>query len=59
MARFSNLRVLPSSSGCENRRPSGRRGSQWAFQGIETGIFGLLAAGLLAVTAYALVHRDA
>jgi hypothetical protein len=31
----------------------------WAFQGIETGIFVLLAAALLGVTAWALVHRDA
>jgi hypothetical protein len=31
----------------------------WAFQGIETGIFVLLAAGLLAVTAFLLVRRDA
>jgi hypothetical protein len=36
---------------------------QWAsrmsFQGIETGIFVLLAAALLAVTAIAVLHRDA
>jgi hypothetical protein len=31
----------------------------WAFQGIEAGIFVLLAAALLAVTAVALVRRDA
>jgi len=30
----------------------------WTFQGIETGIFVLLAAGLLAVTAMALLRRD-
>ena len=31
----------------------------WAFQGIETGIFVLLAAALLAVTAIAVLRRDA
>jgi hypothetical protein len=31
----------------------------WAFQGIETGIFVFLAAALLAVTAIAVLHRDA
>jgi hypothetical protein len=31
----------------------------WAFQGIETGIFVLLAAGLIAMTAIVLLHRDA
>jgi hypothetical protein len=31
----------------------------WAFQGIETGIFVLLAAGLLAVAAVVLLRRDA
>jgi hypothetical protein len=31
----------------------------WAFQGIETGIFILLAAILLAVTAVVLLRRDA
>jgi len=31
----------------------------WAFQGIETGLFVLLAAALLAVTAVALIRRDA
>ena len=37
-------------------QPSGR---YWAFQSIETGIFVLLAAALLAVTAYVLINRDA
>jgi hypothetical protein len=31
----------------------------WAFQGIETGIFVLLAAALIAMTAIVLLHRDA
>jgi hypothetical protein len=31
----------------------------WAFQGIETGIFVLLAAALLAVTAFVVLRRDA
>jgi ABC-type transport system involved in multi-copper enzyme maturation permease subunit len=31
----------------------------WAFQGIETGIFGVLAAALIAVTAVTLLRRDA
>jgi hypothetical protein len=31
----------------------------WAFQGIETGIFILLAAILLTVTAVVLLRRDA
>ena len=31
----------------------------WAFQGIETGIFLVLAAGLIAVTAVTLLRRDA
>jgi hypothetical protein len=31
----------------------------WAFQGIETGIFVLLAAALIAVTAIAVTRRDA
>ncbi len=31
----------------------------WAFQGIETGIFAVLAAALIAVTAIALLRRDA
>jgi hypothetical protein len=31
----------------------------WAFQGIETGIFVLLAAALIAVTALAVLRRDA
>ncbi|MGO9292762.1 MAG: hypothetical protein ACLP52_02580 [Streptosporangiaceae bacterium] len=31
----------------------------WAFQGIETGIFVLLAAALIAVTAIAITRRDA
>ncbi len=37
-------------------QPAGR---YWAFQGIETGIFVLLAAILLAVTAVVLLRRDA
>jgi hypothetical protein len=37
-------------------QPGGR---YWAFQGIETGIFVLLAAGLLAVAAVVLLRRDA
>lgn len=31
----------------------------WAFQGIETGIFVVLAAALLAVTFWVLKRRDA
>jgi hypothetical protein len=31
----------------------------WAFQGIETGIFAVLAAALLAVTAIVVLRRDA
>ena len=31
----------------------------WAFQGIETGVFVVLAAILLAVTAVVLIRRDA
>jgi hypothetical protein len=31
----------------------------WAFQGIETGIFAVLAAALIAVTAIAVLRRDA
>ena len=31
----------------------------WAFQGIETGIFVLLAAALIAVTAIVVTRRDA
>ena len=31
----------------------------WAFQGIESGIFLVLAAGLIAVTAMVLLRRDA
>ena len=31
----------------------------WAFQGIETGIFVLLAAALIAVTAIVVLRRDA
>jgi len=37
-------------------QPAGR---YWAFQGIETGIFVLLAAALLAVTAILVLRRDA
>ena len=37
-------------------QPAGR---YWAFQGIETGIFVLLAAALLAVTAMVVLRRDA
>jgi len=37
-------------------QPAGR---YWAFQGIETGIFVLLAAALLAVAAVVLLRRDA
>lgn len=37
-------------------QPAGR---YWAFQGIETGIFVLLAAALIAVTAIAVTRRDA
>jgi hypothetical protein len=37
-------------------QPAGR---YWAFQGIETGIFVVLAAILLAITAVALLRRDA
>jgi hypothetical protein len=37
-------------------QPAGR---YWAFQGIETGIFMLLAAALIAVTAIAVLRRDA
>jgi len=37
-------------------QPAGR---YWAFQGIETGIFVLLAAALVAVTAIVVVRRDA
>ena len=31
----------------------------WAFQGIETGIFAVLAAALLAVTFWVLKRREA
>jgi hypothetical protein len=31
----------------------------WAFQGIETGIFVVLAAALIAVTFYVVSRRDA
>jgi hypothetical protein len=34
-------------------------GRYWAFQGIETGIFVLLAAALIAVTAIVVLRRDA
>lgn len=37
-------------------QPAGR---YWAFQSIETGVFVLLAAALLAVTGYVLIRRDA
>ena len=37
-------------------QPAGR---YWAFQGIETGIFVLLAAALIAVTAIVVIRRDA
>ncbi len=37
-------------------QPAGR---YWAFQGIETGIFVVLAAALIAVTAIAVLRRDA
>jgi hypothetical protein len=37
-------------------QPAGR---YWAFQGIETGIFVVLAAALIAVTAIVVLHRDA
>ncbi|MBO0816374.1 MAG: hypothetical protein J2P30_14685 [Actinobacteria bacterium] len=37
-------------------QPAGR---YWTFQGIETGIFVLLAAALIAVTAIAVIRRDA
>ena len=37
-------------------QPAGR---YWAFQGIETGIFVLLAAALIAVTAIVVLRRDA
>ena len=37
-------------------QPAGR---YWSFQGIETGIFLVLAAGLVAVTAAVLLRRDA
>jgi hypothetical protein len=37
-------------------QPAGR---YWAFQGIETGIFVFLAAVLIAVTAIAVLRRDA
>jgi hypothetical protein len=39
-----------------NYQPASR---YWAFQGIETGIFVLLAAALIAVTAIAVTRRDA
>jgi len=37
-------------------QPAGR---YWTFQGIETGIFLVLAAALIAVTAVTLLRRDA
>jgi hypothetical protein len=48
--------ALAGYRGFISYQPAGR---YWAFQGIETGIFVLLAAALLAVTAFLLVRRDA
>jgi hypothetical protein len=48
-------RALDSFRGFITYQPAGR---YWAFQGIETGIFVVLAAALLAVTATVLLRRD-
>jgi hypothetical protein len=48
--------ALDSFRGFITYQPAGR---YWAFQGIETGIFVLLAAILLTVTALVLLRRDA
>jgi hypothetical protein len=48
-------RALDSFRGFITYQPAGR---YWAFQGIETGIFVVLAAALLAVTATVLLCRD-
>jgi hypothetical protein len=51
----SCARALAHFRGFVTYQPSGR---YWTFQGIETGIFVLLAAILLAVTAVVLLRRD-
>jgi hypothetical protein len=45
------------AAGAVLRRTPGSR--YWAFQGIETGIFLLLAAALLAITFVVIMRRDA
>jgi hypothetical protein len=52
----SCMRAVAHFRGYLTYQPSGR---YWAFQGIETGIFLVLAAALLAVAALTLLRRDA
>ena len=52
----SCARALARFHGFVTYQPAGR---YWAFQGIETGIFVVLAAILLTVTAVVLLRRDA
>jgi hypothetical protein len=54
--KFSSCLTARGYSGFITYQPAGR---YWAFQGIETGIFILLAAALLAVTAIVVLRRDA
>ena len=49
-------RALARFHGFVTYQPAGR---YWTFQGIETGIFVVLAAALIAVTAVTLLRRDA
>jgi hypothetical protein len=54
--KFSSCLAARGYSGFITYQPAGR---YWAFQGIETGIFVLLAAALIAVTAIVVLRRDA
>ncbi|HEY2550798.1 MAG TPA: hypothetical protein VGI64_09495 [Streptosporangiaceae bacterium] len=55
-ARFGSCLAAQGYRAVINYQPAGR---YWAFQGIETGIFVLLAAALIAVTAIVVIRRDA
>jgi hypothetical protein len=54
--KFGSCLTARGYRGLLTYQPAGR---YWAFQGIETGIFVLLAAALIAVTAIVVLRRDA
>jgi hypothetical protein len=54
--KFGSCLAAHGYRGFISYQPAGR---YWTFQGIETGIFVLLAAALIAVTAIAITRRDA